>query len=61
MDPVIAKGIAEGRTHPESKEELEDLWPDYNPGVPKAGQSSSNIGVFGKVSHRVRLPVHSCS
>jgi hypothetical protein len=50
MDPVIAKGIAEGRTHPESKEELEDLWPDYNPGVAKAGQSSSNTGVFGKVS-----------
>ena len=61
MDPVIAKGIAEGRTHPESKEELEDLWPDYNPGVAKAGQNSSNAGVFGKVSYRSRFPIHSRS
>ena len=33
MEPELAKGIAEGRVHPETKEELEDLWPDYHPGV----------------------------
>jgi hypothetical protein len=55
MDPVIAKGIAEGRTHPESKEELEDLWPDYHPGIARGGQASSSSGVFGKVNISLEL------
>jgi exonuclease-1 len=52
MDPEMAKGIAEGRVHPETKEELEDLWPDYHPGTGRANQTqlSTSGSKSGKVS-----------
>jgi exonuclease-1 len=51
MEPEMAKGIAEGRVHPETKEELEDLWPDYHPGTARANQTqaTSSASKSGKV------------
>jgi exonuclease-1 len=52
MEPETAKGIAEGRVHPETKEKLEDLWPDYHPGVGCANQTqpAASAGKSGKVN-----------
>lgn len=56
MEPGLAKGIAEGRVHPETKEVLEDLWPDYHPGVGRANTTRIAVatGRTGKVSLRQR-------
>jgi hypothetical protein len=45
MDPFLAKGIAEGRIHPETKEELEDLWPYYDPGVNLTARAQTTLSV----------------
>lgn len=38
MEADHAQGIAEGRLHPETRETLQDLWPDHRPAGPVGGQ-----------------------
>ncbi|KAJ9093432.1 hypothetical protein QFC21_006463 [Naganishia friedmannii] len=41
-----AQGIAEGRLHPETRETLQDLWPDHRP----AGMGGAQDRIFGSSS-----------
>lgn len=60
MEAQHAQGIAEGRLHPETREVLQDLWPDHRPAGLVGGQDRivSRLPDFPHFSTVLIVPWH---
>lgn len=59
VDVQIARGMASGDVHPETRVPIEDLWPDYKPQPRNVGRGAAGTSSVSPVIPKSRIIIHA--